>query len=53
MVHRFKINGAFTRNEETLLRDMADAEGDCLRSLGHQAAIQAYLTELEQRGQLA
>jgi enoyl-CoA hydratase/carnithine racemase len=48
-----QINQAFTLDDDTLLRDMVDAEEDCLRSPEHQAVMQAYLEELANKRKLA
>ena len=45
-----QIDSAFNQDVDTLLRDMVDAEEDCLRSPEHKAVMAEYLDELARRG---
>jgi len=44
-----QIDRAFDQDVDTLLRDMVDAEEDCLRSPEHKAVMENYLKELARR----
>jgi len=44
-----QIDSAFNQDVDTLLRDMVDAEEDCLRSPEHKAVMENYLKELARR----